>query len=332
MGMNSMQLGLEPGMIPQEPPVPEPQTPASLSIRETIPLSQVSTNTTTKKVAPYANILNYTTPGIVQQPVSNTEGGGFSYGGDMGEGWTQVAGRGGENGDVAPTWQYTPPDNLKDFMNPTTGFTGGNEGNSGSSQTSMNIDYSKLPNQGKTVFGSIDGLTAASDPKGKDFHPEYYKNPSLIAWDDNFGWITPLNNRADLQHSDTIGKINDFMGKYGPKIAMTAASAGFGTLAIAPMLAELGVGAGTGWSNIAAKTAIKGAKYGLGQGIKAGNSLYSGAIPTSTYQKPIVKTPVANQTLYTGAMPTSTQKPVVKPPVSSGPIYTGKMPAQKYTG
>ena len=110
--------------------------------------------------------------------------------------------------------------------------TGGGEDVSESMPTDINIDWSKLPNNGMTKFGRIDRTSAAEDPNtpvGKD-QQSTLNNRKLAYNDPNFGWITPLSNVK----KSTYDKFNDIL----PYIIMTAASAGFGSLATVPLLAS----------------------------------------------------------------------------------------------
>lgn len=160
--------------------------------------------------------------------------------------------------------QYQVPDKYKGIIDVQHTMGGGEDPKASSS---INIDWTKLPNGGMTPFGRID-RTIPAGPPNTPIAPGQQgilKDPKLVYNDPNFGWITPESNRK-------ISAVEKY-SKYMPALIMALGTAGIGALAAIPLAATAAVGA--------AKYA--GGKSGTGSdpSLAARNPLLSGIQPTS---------------------------------------------------
>lgn len=137
----------------------------------------------------------------------------------MGPQNTQWVGEG--KGSVDPKYQG--------IINMVTDTRGGDDPGS---DRRVDVDYSKLPNQGVTKYGKIGVGAIPSMAPNTPVAPgqqSTVKDRNLTYYDPNYGWITPASNqRVGLQD-----KLNSIM----PSIIMAAASMGMGSL-IGPGMAS----------------------------------------------------------------------------------------------
>lgn len=82
------------------------------------------------------------------------------------------------------------------------------------------LDYTKLPNNGMTKFGRVDQVYQVKNL-------DDVLNKNAVEWDDNYGWVTPLKNRAPR-----------FADKFGPMVASLAMGGLMGAALPAGMLTQ----------------------------------------------------------------------------------------------
>ena len=176
------------------------------------------------------------------------------------------------------SWSYNTPSEFKNVLNLKTDDSG---------NAHWDNNYRNLPNHGMTKYGPVE-YDVPYNPNSK------LANPNLHYKDPLYGDIT--TSRNILPDKDVVGSLI-------PRLAMVAASAGFGALALPELYASLGVSSGigkAGWG--LANTVLRG-------GIMQGNS----SNPTR---------PTNNQAKYTGPMPSASGKTK----------YTGQMPSTPWKG
>lgn len=131
--------------------------------------------------------------------------------------------------------EYQVPDKYKGIIDVQHTMGGGEDPKASSS---INIDWTKLPNGGMTPYGRVDRTIQAEDPttpvgKGQQ---NILKDPKLVYNDPNFGWITPATNRKQ--------SLVDKLSAIEPYAVFAAASAGMGALASVPFAAQAAMAAG----------------------------------------------------------------------------------------
>jgi hypothetical protein len=156
--------------------------------------------------APYQNLFDFVGPGSVYGTTPGQPGSGWIPDPNNPAGSVESGNQGGMTYKFAPEYG-----NISQYITPQQGAKNVGEGSQDYAD-SYNIDYSKLPKP--KYFNDISQLMSIAgdkntDPRKQESTKKWFKDPSKIYWDDNYGWITHSTNFNEKGETGVTGFINN---------------------------------------------------------------------------------------------------------------------------